>query len=193
MSATHTPAPPGEKTLIDRARAGDREAFGGLVTLHQRRVWLVCHQYVGPDEAETASQDALIKAFTRLSTFDGRAAFSTWVTRIAINTCLDILRKRRREGLHLVSSREDDSGGFPDVPDEGPNPEERAGQRQAVAHLKEAEKRLSDRQKEVFRLRFYAEMSLQEIACSLGVHTGTVKTTLHRAVHRLRKELGGIR
>ena len=66
-------------------------------------------------------------------------------------------------------------------------------QRQAVATLAAREKELPPRQREIFRLRFYAEMELDEIASALDVHVGTVKTQLHRAVHRLREELGAFR
>ena len=66
-------------------------------------------------------------------------------------------------------------------------------QKQAVASLAAVEEKLPARQREIFRLRFYAEMELEEIAMALDVHVGTVKTQLHRAVHRLRKELGAYR
>jgi len=193
MTAAHHQPPLDEDELVDSAKSGDKDAFGVLVTRHQRRVWLVCRQYVGADEAEAVSQEALIKAYTRLDGFDGRAAFSTWVTRIAINTCLDLLRKRRREGLRVVEVESDDHSPLLDIPDERAGPEEQARQRQTIARLGEAEESLPDRQREVFRLRFYAQMNLDEIADSLNVHTGTVKTLLHRAVHRLRRELGDIR
>jgi RNA polymerase sigma-70 factor (ECF subfamily) len=176
--------------LVLRARNGDREAFGELVNRHQRRVWLVCRQYLGAAEADAAAQDSLVKAFVGLAAFDGRAAFSTWLTRIAINTCLDEIRRRRRRGFEVGSQNED-----PDEPqaaephDPGAGPEERAIQRQSMARLARCEQRLPPRQREIFRLRFYAELSLEEIAEALDVHVGTVKTQLHRAVHRLRREL----
>jgi RNA polymerase sigma-70 factor (ECF subfamily) len=179
---------------VEQAQEGDRDAFGELVRRHQRRVWMVCCQYVGPDEADASAQDAFIKAYSSLHTFDGRAAFTTWLTRIAINTCLDELRRRKRSGLQV---HEDDDGSGEGVlerlQDETVGPEGRAMQRQAVARLAECEQRLSDRQREVFRLRFYAELELEEIATAIGVHVGTVKTQLHRAVHRLRRELGEVR
>lgn len=193
MTAARHRTPLDEKNLVDDAKGGDREAFGALVTRHQRRVWLACRQYVGADEADAASQETFIKAFTRLGNFDGRAAFSTWVTRIAINTCLDFLRKQRREDLRVVEPNGDEPSPALDIPDERAGPEEQARQRQTIAHLRKAEEGLSDRQREVFRLRFYAQMNLDEIADSLNVHTGTIKTLLHRAVHRLRHELGDIR
>jgi RNA polymerase sigma-70 factor (ECF subfamily) len=181
-------------TLILLARNGDREAFGELVGRHQRRVWLVCRQYLGVDEADAAAQDSLIKAYTSLTSFDGRAAFTTWLTRIAINTCLDALRKRRREGLRVVEPADDEGEGqLERLPDGESGPEVRAMQREAVGRLSECEQRLPERQREIFRLRFYAEMDLDEIAHALGVHVGTVKTQLHRAVHRVRQELGDVR
>jgi RNA polymerase sigma-70 factor (ECF subfamily) len=183
-----------DDALVMRARNGDRDAFGELVERHQRRVWMVCRQYVGVDEADALAQDSLVKAFTGIANFDGRAAFSTWLTRIAINTCLDQLRRRRRE--HVVDEAVDDdqkSGPALQVADDRAGPEDRSMQRQAMASLDARERDLPPRQREIFRLRFYAEMELEEIAEALGVHVGTVKTQLHRAVHRLRQELGAYR
>jgi RNA polymerase sigma-70 factor (ECF subfamily) len=183
-----------DRSLVMRARNGDHDAFGELVNRHQRRVWMVCRQYVGVDEADALAQDSLIKAYSAIGGFDGRAAFSTWLTRIAINTCLDDLRRRRREGTVVNGAGEDDEEEhLAQVADEATGPEDRAVQRQAVATLAEKERGLPERQRQIFRLRFYAEMELEEIAEVLDVHVGTVKTQLHRAVHRLRRELGAYR
>lgn len=182
--------------LVARARSGDRDAFGELVLRHQRRVWLVCRQYVGADEADAVAQDAWLKAWAALATFDGRAAFTTWLTRISINTALDEIRRRRREPLRMApdSGSDDDTPSMMDrVTDDAPCPEARSIQRQAVERLRRFELGLPDRQREIFRLRFYAELELDQIAEALGVHVGTVKTQLHRAVHRLRRELGDMR
>jgi RNA polymerase sigma-70 factor (ECF subfamily) len=149
---------------------------------------------VGTAEADAAAQDSLVKAFTRIGNFDHRAAFSTWLTRIAINTCLDELRRRRREGA--VGENGDGaeaSDVMERVADDDAGPETRSMQRQAVASLATCEESLPPRQREIFRLRFYAEMELEEIASVLKVHVGTVKTQLHRAVQRLREELGAYR
>jgi RNA polymerase sigma-70 factor (ECF subfamily) len=185
-----------DQQLVDMARIGDRDAFGALVERHQRRVWLVCRQYVGADEADAAAQDAWLKAWTALATFDGRAAFTTWLTRISINVCLDQIRRRRRQGVRVATGADPDGDGLPVsdlMVDDGPGPEARSMQRQAVERLRRYERELPDRQREIFRLRFYAELELDQIAEALGVHVGTVKTQLHRAVHRLRRELGDVR
>ena len=179
--------------LLERSKDGDHDAFGALVLRHQKRIWLVCRQYLRPEEADEACQESFIKAYTNISRFDGRAALTTWLTRIAINTCLDTLRKRKREGLRITTI--DDNG--PDIisviPDDRTTPERLVEERQAITRLKELENALPDRQRQIFRLRFYAEMDLNEIATSLSVHIGTVKTQLHRAVHRLRMEMGELR
>jgi RNA polymerase sigma-70 factor (ECF subfamily) len=186
-------SPETDEALVLRARNGDREAFGELVNRHQRRVWMVCRQYVGLDEADAVAQDSLIKAYRHIGRFDQRAAFSTWLTRIAINTCLDLLRQRGRLPMVVEEPEESAADPLTLVHDDQPGPEARSMQRQAVESLLELEAKLPERQREIFRLRYYAEMELEEIAAALDVHVGTVKTQLHRAVHRLRAELGAYR
>jgi RNA polymerase sigma-70 factor (ECF subfamily) len=194
MDPSRTDLSQTDDELVLRAQNGDHDAFGELVNRHQRRVWMVCRQYVGSAEADAAAQDSLVKAFTRIGDFDRRAAFSTWLTRIAINTCLDELRRRHRESVVEEESDGDEGVSLLDrVPDEEAGPESRSMQKQAVASLEVHEAELPPRQREIFRLRFYAEMELEEIAVALDVHVGTVKTQLHRAVHRLREELGAYR
>ncbi len=181
-------------SFVDLARRGDRAAFGELVRLHQRRVYSVCRQYLGPDEADAATQDVFVKVYSRLRSFDGRSAFSTWITRIAINTCLDRLRRLKREGARVVAEEDEDTADpLEHLPDGAADPEALLMQRQALERLCQCEGRLPAQQREVFRLRFYAELALDEIADAIGVSVGTVKTQLHRAVHRVRQELGDVR
>ncbi len=145
-------------------------------------------------EADAAAQDSLVKAFTRIGDFDRRAAFATWLTRIAINTCLDELRRRRREVvLDEESDGDEEFNLINRVPDDDVGPEGRSMLKQAIASLEAHEENLPPRQREIFRLRFFAEMELGEIATVLEIHVGTVKTQLHRAVHKLRQELGAYR
>jgi len=183
MTAAPSTFPADEAGLLARARAGEGEAFGKLIQRYQRRIWLVCRQYIGPDDADAAAQDTFIKAYTKLNSFDSRARFSTWLTRIAINHCLDLLRKKSRIPL----SGEEPEGET--LRDFSPNPEELSRRRQAVRQIMKTLDKLPEGQKRIFRLRFLAEMDLQEIASTLEVHPGTVKTQLHRAIHRLRREM----
>jgi len=189
MTVGATEPEAGDGALLLRARNGDHEAFADLVRRNQRRIWLVCRQYVGPDEADAAVQETFLKAWRRLDRFDGRSAFSTWLTRIAINTCLDELRRCRRRGVPASGEDEGREPVAERIADGAADPERRAMQRQAVTRLRHAVGALPERQREIFRLRFFAELELEEIARALGVHVGTVKTQLHRAVHRIRREL----
>ena len=194
MPSKPTEPPADDAALIDAARGGDQAAFGELVTRHQRRIWMVCRSYLGPDDADGATQDTFLKAWSSLARFDGRAALTTWLTRIAINTCLDALRRRTRQGgMAVVTSDEAEPDRLARVADDGASPEHRSIHRQAVARLGRAEAELPPRQREIFRLRFYGDLELDQIAATLGVHVGTVKTQLHRAVHRIRRELGDVR
>jgi len=180
-------APESEATLLLKARSGNTEAFGELIRRYQRQVWLVCRQYVGPGDADEACQEAFIKAFTRLASFDGRAKFSTWLIRIAINTSIDLLRKEQRRPIAEIPPEHDV------LPDESAGPDELSRQRETVSRLMDEIKALPEGQRRVFRLRFFAHLELEEIAGVLGVHPGTVKTQLYRAVHRLRRKLEDFR
>jgi len=176
-----------DRTLLQQARGGSREAFGELIRRYRKRVWLVARQYVGASEADVVVQESFLKAYTRLESFDERSRFSTWLTRITMNTAIDFLRKQQRRPV---------AGELPEhdvLPDRRVGPEELSRQRQAVARLLEEVKKLPEGQQQVFRLRFFAHLELAEIAELLGVHTGTVKTQLHRAVHGLRRKLEDFR
>lgn len=174
--------------LLARAAAdGDETAFSEIFRCHQRRIWAICRSYLDPADAEDATQETFLKAWSRLGDFDGRSRLSTWLTRIAINTCLDGLRRR---GRRPEGSSDRAEGCLLEKLETPEDPEHEAGLRQTVARLGVLESELSPRQREVFRLRFYAQLDLAEIASSLGVTLGTVKTQLHRAVHRIRGGLG---
>src|SRR3954466_1921848 len=91
------PDPGGEDADLDRARRGDREAFGRLVRRHQRRVYAAALHILGNhSDADDATQETFVKAFRALTTFDGRADFFTWLYRITVNTALNTLRGGKR-------------------------------------------------------------------------------------------------
>jgi len=186
MTVAEDSPPTTESDLLEMARKGDREAFGELISRHQRRIWMICRQYLDPEEAENAAQESFIKAYTRLGSFNQRSSFSTWLSRIAINQCLDSIRKRKRRPI------QEDEVFDRNLEDTSPDPEEFSRRREAVEKILDALNRLPDGQQKIFRLRFFAEMELAEIARALGLHVGTVKTQLFRATHRLRREMEAI-
>ena len=88
-----------DRELVARAVAGDRFAFGLLIRRHERRVYNLAYRMLGREEdARDATQDAFLVAMRKLSSFRGDAAFTTWMHRVTVNACYDLLRKRKRDG-----------------------------------------------------------------------------------------------
>lgn len=184
-----------DQTLIERTLGGDGAAFGMLMERFQRKIYRVAFSVVRDEaEADTITQDTFIQAYTHLARFEGRAELETWLTRIAINRCRDLLRRRRF--VSLFTLRSDDTGETETMiepVDERPDPERQFLSVQLRAAIHRAERGLSPQQKVIFRLRHYENLSLEEIAQHLGLQAGTVRAHLFRAIHKIRKELAGWR
>ena len=172
--------------LVAAAQAGDRLALDRLLRLHYDRVHAVCRRIVGTShDADDAAQEAMIRIVKGLRSFDGRSSFGTWAYRIASNTALDELRKRRRRPLlHVV----DDDGDVPEVAD-----------RLAERHVEAIVERLSlddaiadlpDDFRAAVVLRDVADLDYSEIAEVLGVPIGTVKSRIARGRSLLADHLG---
>src|SRR6476619_1658732 len=130
-----------EDALVAAAKQGQAEAFATLCQPYARRLIRNAHRITrNHEDAEDALQDAFLSAFIHIKNFDGRSSFSTWLTRIAINSALMILR-RKRSALELSI---DDPGNhegnlaFPDVPDRAPDPEAHCAQREREGILRSA-------------------------------------------------------
>src|SRR5439155_13018346 len=98
-----------DSELIERHLRGDSAAFSSLVRRHERRVYNLCYRMLGREEdARDAAQDAFLTTLRRLSSFRGEAQFSTWLHRVTVNACYDVLRRKKREPL-LEAPREEDA------------------------------------------------------------------------------------
>lgn len=176
--------------LIARAAEGDRKAFVTLVERHRGLVYRVAFQYAGNHhDADDIAQEVFIKVHRSLSGFRRDAQFTSWLYRVAMNTCIDHGR-RRTPALSLDGGEEDRAV---DIPATDPGPEQRvyAGElRQAV---EAAVDKLPPQQRLVFTMRHFEGMKLIDIAEALGIAEGTVKRQLHSAVHRLRRALRSVR
>lgn len=181
-----------DQELIHRTLAGDGGAYEVLVERYQRRIYRIAFAIVrDAGEADSVTQDAFVNAFTSLSTFAGRSAFESWLTRIAINCARDTLRRRRFVSIFGPRSEDEEEGGavMPDIVDERPNPERQLISAQLRTAIERAERQLSAQQKVIFRLRHYENLALEEIAEHLGLQSGTVRAHLFRAIHKIRREL----
>ena len=170
---------------VKRVLAGDTDAFRLIVDRHARALHRVAHRITGSsDDAEDVVQEALIRAFRQLSSYDRRAAVSTWLHRITVNCAVDLLRSRQRRKedaedeqslmLHrtAVSQHEHSTRG-PEI-------------REAVARAMGS---LSANERTAFMLRHFEGMSIDEIGRTLGTKVNATKHTVFRAVQKLRQEL----
>jgi RNA polymerase sigma-70 factor (ECF subfamily) len=181
-----------ELEWIRRAQRGEREAFGRLVERYQRRVIaLVYHLVRRRDEAEDIAQEILIKAFRAIRSYDFRASFGAWLSRIGVNHCYDYMRRERSSRLsYYWQMTEDSLRGLEtraeSVPVGGLNHEEQVALRDFVEkllHRAPADDRV------ILALKQLQGFSVEEIAEILKLRTSTVKVRLHRARKRMLEDL----
>lgn len=165
-----------DQNVVERIRAGDREAYALLVRKHQARIRGYCLWTMGnAAEADDAAQEIFIKAYRGLGSFRGTAGFSTWLHRIAVNHCRDLLRKRVRERTESWDALREEKGEAAEALIVRQEPVLRRRQ------LQEALDRLPEQYRTVLILREAEGMSYEEIAEFLGCSLDAVKARLRRA------------
>ncbi len=177
--------------LERRAKEGDQGAFERLVMDNQNRVYSLALRLCGDREtAADLAQEAFIKAWQGLGSFQGESSFATWVYRLATNLCIDYLRKKkRREGVEPSVSLDDSDSGWAEPADRESDPQlvlERSERGRALARGLAS---LPGWQRQVLVLRELSGLSYQEISQALDVDLGTVKSRIARARLSLRKIL----
>jgi RNA polymerase sigma-70 factor (ECF subfamily) len=165
--------------------------FGPWMIAEQRRIYSLCQRFLQDrDEADSATQDVFLKAFQALrrggTELDDPAR---WLTRIAVNTCLDRLRSRKWQFWRRRPSSEDEQTILTMAASTSPEAEDRYFAGQIGERLTIALERLSPRQRAVFTLRHFEDLSLEEIGDMLGLDVGTVKAHMFRALAKLREDL----
>lgn len=181
-----------EEELLAAARSSDHKAFvelsGRCMNSVRRKVYRIVKNR---EDSEDVIQDALLKAYCHLPEFRGSAGFSTWLTRIAINTALSLLRKRRSRPE--VSNEQSGDADQPvttwDFPDPSPNAERTYSRKRAVEVLSRAVKRLRPMDRNTLELFHVQEMSMKQMADSLGITVSSAKSRLHRARIAVRSTL----
>ena len=182
-----------EQKLIARAGKGDERAFEELVKKYEKTVYNLCLRMTGDrEEAFDLSQEAFIKAWHAISLFQFDSKFTTWLCRIASNTCIDYLRKQKKhKNLSLTSLDDEETAYERDIADSEFDPAvmaERTADREAV---QAAFRSLPDQDRLILSLRAMEDMSYQEIGDALGLKTGTVKSRLARAREKIRRNFDG--
>lgn len=166
--------------------------FTTWMASEQRRVFGLCRRLLrDPDEADSATQDVFLKAYQALRKEDAKVLDdpARWLTRIAVNACLDRLRSQRWRFWRKRPSQQDEQTILRLASSARPEAEDRYFAVQIGARLEAALDRLSPRQRATFTLRHFDDLSLEEIGNFLDLDIGTVKAHMHRAVVKLRHEL----
>jgi RNA polymerase sigma-70 factor (ECF subfamily) len=184
---TESPRRGEDRELVRRAKKGDREAFESLVRRHQGRVFAVAGGILrNREDVEDIAQQVFLKAYFSLKRFDQRAAFSTWLYKITVNECWDLLRKRKVRPLVLeVDLSEEQARQYQaadEVADGRPDASERLATRERVEQLLDC---LEERDRSMLVLKEVQGFSVDEIAEVLELNANTVKVRLFRARQRI--------
>lgn len=177
-----------DEEVVNRVRAGETRLFEVIMRRYNQRLYRVTRSILGNDgEAEDVTQDAYVRSYIHLDQFDGRAKFSTWLTKIAVHEALARLRNRQR--LVEIDAASDSMGDRMNLQSKAPSPEQEVLTHTMRIILETAIDRLPETYRSVFMLREVEEMSTAETAQCLDLSEESVKVRLHRARSLLRKHI----
>ena len=176
-----------DAALVRMAQKGDTGAFEELVARHRDRIYARAFSMMrNEEEALDLSQEAWVKGWQRLKQFQGESSFSTWMTRIVINLCLDELRRQKRRRSESIEELDEDSGGVErQMPAVTINPTERLERGELRQRIDKAMAQLSHEHRTVLVLHEFEEMEYKEIAKTMGCSIGTVMSRLFYARRKL--------
>lgn len=180
---------------IERTLAGEREAFRVLVERHSAHVFRLAYRLTGNrHDAEEVVQEAFLRAYQKLSQFEARANFGTWVYRIAANYTIDRMRQRqkeesRRQAAPVVREESSDLDALHLVADEAPSPERLTQSMELRKQMQQALDTLSQAERTAFVMRHWEGCGIEEISAVLKTNTSAAKNTVFRAVQKLRQLL----
>lgn len=170
-----------QKEWLLAARKGDVDAYGRVVDAFQKPVFNLCYRMLGnPEDAEDAAQESFWRAYQGLSKYDFQRPFGTWLLSIAAHYCIDRLRRKRPILLSLEDLLPED-----DARDTTPDPEDQTHRKQEQEAVQQLLAGLGHEERAMIVMRYWHDMSYEEIARSLRVSVGAVKSRLHRARHTL--------
>ena len=180
-----------EMRIVRKVLAGDVNAFEQLVIENQKSVYNLALKIMkNESDALDVSQDVFLKAYTNLENFRGDSRFSVWLYRLAYNACIDASRKSKAGmNISLTVQDEDSESAELDLADNKPLPEEETERRETQREVQAAIQELPEDQRKIIVMREFSDMAYEDIAASLGISVGTVKSRLSRARKNLAKIL----
>lgn len=184
-----------DESLVAAAQKGDPGAFEELVGRHSDKVYARAFSMMrNEDEAVELSQEAWVKGWQRLAQFQGDSSFVTWMTRIVINLCLDLLRKQKRQRVDSIEEMDEESGGVErQMPVVIINPAEGLERGELRAKIDRAMGMLSVEHRTVLILHEFEELEYKEIAKRMECSIGTVMSRLFYARRKMASLLAGIK
>ena len=181
--------------LINRALdSGDPKAYNELMKLYRDPIYFMLYEKVGDQElAKDLTIEALGKAFKKLHLYTPEYAFSTWLYTVARNNCIDYLRKHKLPTISIDKMMLDEDGkrNTFDLKSKDPNPEKLMIKKQRIAILRQIVDQLKPKYRDLVKLRYFKELSYEEIAELLDLPIGTVKAQLFRSREQLFKVMSG--
>ena len=168
--------------LIQKAQKGDTNAFGTLVASYEKFIFNVaCKMFSNSEDVSDIAQEALIKAYKNIDKFDFNSSFSTWLYRITVNACIDEMRRRKGKESFSIDAEDEEGGLAVQIEDTSLGAEERVIQNETVSEVRAAIDKLSEEHKTVIILRDLQDMTYEQVAQTLDLSIGTVKSRLARA------------
>ncbi len=179
---------------IKQVLKGDQNAYADIVNLYQHKLYQICYRMLGnKQEAEDIAQEAFVRAYINLHSYDQKRKFSTWIYRIATNLCIDRIRKKKPDYyLDAEVAGTDGLDMYSQIAADEQLPEEAVEQMELQDRIQYEISRLPDKYRSVIVLKYIEELSLQEISDILDMPLGTVKTRIHRGREALRKQLNNL-
>jgi RNA polymerase sigma-70 factor (ECF subfamily) len=169
---------------------GETQHFEVLVQRYMQKAFHIALNFTrNAEEAKDLSQDAFVRAFTRISQFDGRSSFYTWFYRLVVNICLDHTRRKSRVGWEPLEPTRDGALERAELTDVSSSPEEAAMAAEAKRRADRTLENMPNKQKTAFLLRNHQGLSIADIAKVMKTTEATVRVYLHRAVAALRQSL----
>lgn len=181
-----------DDSLVQAAKSGHSTAFATLSERHRKQIFRAAYRITrSSEDAEDAVQDTLLRAYLHVTDFDGRSSFATWLTRIAINSALMILRKKRASPEIATEYNDDSAAEGPryEITDSRPNPETCYAQSEAESMLKKAIQRLRPALRVVVQIQQLQERPMRETAEAIGISVTAAKGRLFHAKNALRRSL----
>ncbi|MFC3882486.1 RNA polymerase sigma factor SigW [Bacillus songklensis] len=176
---------------INQVKKGDQDAFAEIVEYYKDKVYQLCYRMLGnAHEAEDSAQEAFIRAYVNIHSYDSTKKFSTWLYRIATNLCIDRIRKKKPDYyLDAEISGTDGLDMYSQIPSKQELPEDELEKLELQEQIQREILRLPEKYRSVIVLKYVDELSLKEISDILDLPVGTVKTRIHRGREALRNKL----